>query len=259
MRITKNSQPIRDLDHWGIVAGPKGSNQWVAGRSAMEAARYWLGCGDSFPAELAAILKKHEDFGTIATWSAEPEVQLAFDNRRGEPRNTDLLVVAEDDRGGILMAVEAKADESFGALIPDAMVSALESKLKNPRSQALDRIEDLVRTLFRPKERGHPGLSRIRYQLLTATAGLLAEATRRKIGRAVLVIQEFCSGRTDDEVQTRNGVDLDAFLQRVTSAQVRKLSSGDVVGPLPLQDGSFAPVNPALYVLKQRCDLRRGV
>lgn len=259
MRISKDSQPIHDLDHWGSVAGPKSANQWVAGRSAMETARYWLACGDSFPAELATILEKHPDFGPIVTWSAEPEVKLAFDNRRGEPRNTDLLVIGEDDRGGFLMAVEAKADESFGDLLPDALAAALEAKLKNPRSQALERVQELVETLLGPKGQGDPGLSRIRYQLLTATAGLLAEAGRRGIDRAVLAIQEFCSERTNDQIQARNAADFNAFLQRLTSNQVSKLSSGHIVGPLHVPKGPAVTPDIKLYVLKLRCDLRRGV
>src|SRR5690606_39201700 len=109
MRITKNSQAIRDIDHWGEIAGPKSSKHWVAGRSAMETARYWLACGDEFPPQLAAILRNHADFGAISCWTGEPEVKLSFDDRRGEPRNTDLLVLAEDDRGAFVMAVEAKA------------------------------------------------------------------------------------------------------------------------------------------------------
>lgn len=225
----------------------------------MEAARYWLACGDSFPTDLAAILRKHPDFGPIGTWSAEPEVKLAVDTRRGEPRNTDLLVAAEDDRGSILMAVEAKADESFGDLLPDAQASALEAKLKNPRSKALERVEELVRALFEAKGQGAPGLPRIRYQLLTATAGLLAEAGRRGIERAVLVIQEFCSELTDDRVQARNAADLDAFLQRLTSGRIAKLSAGDIVGPLHVRSASSVTPSPILYVLKLRCDLRRGV
>ena len=259
MRIAKKSQPIRDLDHWGEVAGPKSRNHWVPGRSAMETARYWLETGDAFPPQLEDILLNHPDFGRVISWSAEPEAKLSFDRRRGEPRNTDLLVLGDDDRGDFVMAVEAKADEPFGQLLPDALTSALEAKLKNPRSQALERIDELVRTLLGPKQRNEPSLSRIRYQLLTATAGLLAEAASRKADRAILAVQEFCSDQTDDQVQAENAKDLDAFLHRLTSGEVAELASNSIVGPLRLIEATPGAVGPKLYVLKIRCDLRRGV
>lgn len=61
--ITKNGQPILDLDHWSRVAGPKSAQQWVEDRSVMEAARYWLAARATLPPLLAEPLGRHDDFG----------------------------------------------------------------------------------------------------------------------------------------------------------------------------------------------------
>jgi hypothetical protein len=258
-RLHKDSTPIRDLDHWAEIAGPKISNQWVPGRSAMEAARFWLEAGNEFPEEIGAAFAAHPDFGAIADWSAEPEVRLPFDKYHGEPRNTDLLIRASDEHGSFLIAVEAKADETFGALASDQLADAVDARMSNPKSMALARVEGLAKMILPVRSKGTPTLRGIRYQLLTATAGVIAEASRSKVSRAVLLIHEFCSIATKDSLQRRNHADLEAFVARVSNGRVKNVVGGEVLGPfdIPLSH-AFSP-RPVLYVLKSRCDLRVGV
>ena len=45
MAIPKDGIEIRELDDWHDRAGPKRTDQWVANRIAMEAARAWLAGG----------------------------------------------------------------------------------------------------------------------------------------------------------------------------------------------------------------------
>jgi hypothetical protein len=258
-RLFKKAEPIRDLDHWQKVGGPKKDQQWVEGRSAYETARFWLDAADAFPASIGASLGAHPDFGTIHTWTAEPEVRLKFDERKGEPRNTDLLIVAEDDFGPFLIAVEAKADEPFGETVSDQLAAALESRFTNPRSQALERIEDLAKAVLRPRDKGLPSIKSIRYQLLTATAGALVEGSRQKTNRVVLLIQEFCSDRTDEDLQARNAADLAAFVSRVSGQRVMEVVPGEVLGPFKLPAAALFTGPPQLYVLKVTCDVRTGV
>ena len=40
--------------------------------------------------------------------------RITIDRFRGEQPNIDLLLVAEDDHGPVVIAIEAKADETFG-------------------------------------------------------------------------------------------------------------------------------------------------
>ena len=176
MAITKDGIEIRDLDDWRDRAGPKRTDQWVAHRSAMEAARAWLeGGGQRLPREIESVLRSHPAFGPVIRWDAEPEVQLRFDAFAGEPRNSDLVVHATDAHGPYLIAVEAKADEPFGDTVADTLVAAERRYLQNSNSNGVTRVGQLRQALFGSTEGGDglPVVEALRYQLLTACAGAL--------------------------------------------------------------------------------------
>src|SRR6185312_14529105 len=156
-----------------------------------ECARAWLGAAPSLPSEIVAALSSHPHFGPVLAWTAEPEVRLPIDGRRGEPRNTDLLVEAADSFGRLLIAVEAKAGEVFDVLIGPLLVDALERKLAAPQSGALDRVVDLAVALLGPKQPSQADVGRLRYQLFTGAVGALRAAEERRISRAVFLIHDF--------------------------------------------------------------------
>ncbi|MES2945607.1 MAG: hypothetical protein V4772_22290 [Pseudomonadota bacterium] len=148
MPVIKNKRIIASLLDWQTHAGPKSKTHWVDDRSAKELARAWLASGDQFPPEVSAAIMGHARFGAVHEWQAEPEARLRFDNFRGEPRNSDLAVHARDAAGGYLMAVEAKADESYGATVAQT-VKAAESRLAGkPQSKGLNRVQQLEQALF---------------------------------------------------------------------------------------------------------------
>jgi hypothetical protein len=89
--------------------------------------------------------------------------------------------------GPFLLAVEAKADESFGQTVEEARVAALARKEANPRSNGIARIDRLLAALLPACRQGLALDGALRYQLLTATAGALCEANRRGLSRAMLV------------------------------------------------------------------------
>jgi hypothetical protein len=98
--ITKNGIQIKSLLEWKALAPPKSAKQWVDGRSAKESARAWLeGNGINLPFEVHAALSRHVEFGGVGEWDAEPEARLPFDKFTGEPRNSDLAVLARDSEG----------------------------------------------------------------------------------------------------------------------------------------------------------------
>jgi len=95
MPIAKAGRIIETLEDWERQAPPKSQHQWVDGRSAKEAARAWLEQGGgAMPQEVHEALRRHPRFGLVRRWDAEPEARLRFDAFAGEPRNTDLLVIA---------------------------------------------------------------------------------------------------------------------------------------------------------------------
>lgn len=242
MAISKGPNAIVTLQDWEHLAGPKSSNQWVDGRSAKEAARAWLeGNGVQLPAEVTQVLTKHPAFGTVASWLAEPEARLRFDGFAGEPRNSDLVVRAEDEKGPFLIAVEAKADEPFGETVAETLAAALERHLVNSRSNGIARIQQLARCLCGPRQPGDPPIEDLRYQLLTACAGAICEAKRCRYERVLVLVHEFVTAKTDDEKHRRNAADLDQFLRRISHRPISMNGPG-IQGPftipgLPLIDG----------------------
>jgi hypothetical protein len=259
MRITKTGLPITTLEDWEQRAGPKSPTQWVDGRSAKEVARAWLESPTRFPSEVLTALDKHPDFLTVLSWTAEPEAKIAFDELGGEPRNSDLLVHARDERGEYVIAVEAKADEPFGETVAAALSAAIERYLENPRSQGVRRIEQLATGLLQPRQSGDPALREIRYQLLTACAGALSAAQRSGCERALLLVHEFVTDKTSTERHTRNQVDLNRFVHRLSRSAVTEVPADSICGPFAVPGGRFSSANASLYIGKVCRNLRGGI
>jgi hypothetical protein len=257
MLISKAGRLISSLADWERYAGPKGSIQWVDGRSAKELARVWLdGESQSFPAEVISIIENSDCFGPVISWNAEPEAQLRFDSFAGEPRNSDLAVYAHDSFGPYLLAIEGKADESYGDTIAKTLVAAKRRLQKNPRSNGVRRIEQLVNALFGKDLGDFPEMSLLRYQLLTACAGALAEAERRGFERTIMLVHEFVTTKTQDRFHVRNSEDLSAFV-RVLSRQPGLNVMPDVLyGPFNVAGGGLFQNKVKLFIGKVSRNIR---
>ena len=256
MPLHKRQKQITSLADWKQLAPPKSDDQWVTDRSAMEVARAWLhDRGNSLPPEVSRVLEAHPHFGRIRAWSGEPEAKLRFDAFSGEPRNTDIAVIAEDSFGTYVLAVEAKADEPFADTVADTLAMALERKLKNPRSNGIARIEQLAAAILGARLDGEPKSGDLRYQLLTATAGALCEAERRGADRAVLLVHEFITSRTDDKKHRRNAQDLQRFLKRLKPCNMADPASG-LLGPFTVPGQPLVRTSVRFYVAKVSIDLR---
>lgn len=258
-RISKNGKPILSLEDWKQLGGPKDPiKQWKAGRSAMEAARAWLGTephSDSMPSEILRCFHSHQDFTQIIKWEAEPEVRLHFDHYRGEPRNTDLAVIAKDETGDFFIGVEAKADEPFDKTVVKAHKAAIKARETNIRSKAAARIEELCQKIL---GRGTQECSDIYYQLLTATAGVIAETKQRKLKRGILIIHEFVTDKTDDKRHDENSRALNQFVNCLTGGY-SSVADGELIGPIYFDSFKYREQDcsdVALYIGKARRYLR---
>lgn len=256
--IRKGTEEIRTLEDWLLHAGPKTVNQWVDDRSAKESARAWLRGGrPAIPVELSNLFVSHPDFGEISQWEAEPEAQVSFDSFRGEPANLDVLLSAEDAHGLFVVGVEAKADEPFSVVLSDARRAAKKRLDQNPRSKGVARIDLLLDRLFECDVSGEDDLGNVRYQLCTASAAILAEAQRVNADRAVLIIHEFVTSKTQDRLHDANAADLDVFVDRLSRGQVSKIQAGELHGPLVERSWNESSETLQFYIGKARHE-RRG-
>lgn len=257
MSIHKGGEQIRSLEDWRRIGGPKRPHQWAEGRSALEVARAWLpGGGTKLPPEVEVLMRSHKDFGHLRVLEVEPEAKLPFDTFKGEPRNSDLVVLAQDHLGPVFIAVEAKADEPFGETVEEALGAALERLMERPNSKGIQRIEQLADALLPYRHPGGPKVGKLRYQLLTAAAGALVGARRRGFQRAVLLIHEFVTDKTEDRHHWRNSYDLDEFVQRVSEGSVSTVEPGVLVGPFFVPGEPLLDESPALYIGKAVRELR---
>ena len=256
MHITKNSRAITSLLDWETYAGPKSKGHWVDDRSAKEVARAWLAGGDELPPEVSAALLNHSQFGAVREWQAEPEAKLRFDDFPGEPRNSDLAVHVRDDTGQYLIAIEAKADEPYGETVAQTIAAAKARLAVNPRSNGLNRVQQLQEALFSASATTTDNVLGLRYQLLTASAGALCEAERKGYPRAVLLIQEFVTSKTQDDNHSRNTDDLQRFMNALKPGAAPEVQSGKLYGPFSVPGGKLLQFKPEFYIGKVTRNLR---
>jgi len=110
------------------------------------------------------------------------EYQSSFDTFQGERSNIDLMLYARS----AIIAIEAKADEPFAATVK----KKLEEAHRRPRTNFPMRLSALVDALFPALPNT---LDDMGYQLLSGTAGVIAEAGREGVDCAVFVVHEFQS------------------------------------------------------------------
>ena len=194
--VHKSSRRLTSMDDWHRFASPKRQIHWKDGRSAKECARAWIAAAPRMQPDIERTIAACPDIGPLRRWHAQPEARIAIDTFRGEQPNIDVLLVVEDECGPVVVAIEAKADETFGDQLADRYRSAIAARASNPRSKALDRIEALLDRFDLDLE--HPRVPTLRYQLFTATAAAFAEAERRSSDRALLVVHHCCPKKVID-------------------------------------------------------------
>ena len=239
----------------GTTRGVQERMQWKNGRSAEECVGAWVGLvSPSLPAEVERLLGTSPDFGRLRSWSAEPEAQVRFDDFPGEPSNVDLLVQCEDQRGRFVIAVEAKADEPFSVTLSALFATALERRIKNPRSRGVDRIAALASGLLQGKHQGSSGVGDLRYQLFTGVAAAITAAKAVGARRTVFLVHEFVTDATSDEKHRANALDLDCFIARLGGAAHATSPSSALLGPFRPRMANEV----ALYVGKATRNIRLG-
>jgi hypothetical protein len=260
MRIEKGGRDIRTVDDWFEIAPPKGGHEhWVDGRSALECARAWCGPeGPAVPTELTDLLASHPDTTGALIRSVVPEHLVRFDSFPGEPRNADIAALADHPGGLIAINVEAKADEPFDQRVHEVLTTVIQRIAADEHTNGIARIQQLAVSLLPPRSADTSQLGDLRYQLLTGLAGAIAFAIASKATKAVFVIHEFITERTDDAKHEANARDFVAFLARLTAGEIRSIVAGRLVGPITIPGRPLFESAPPLYLGKSVRNLRDG-
>jgi hypothetical protein len=249
VQIVKDGYTIKSVDDWFRLAPPKeGKKHWVDGRSAKELAKAWFSKSDTafVPSELAELLSSNPDLAGTTIREAEPEARIKLDNYRGETRNADLVLCAERNGETIIITVEAKADELFDVTIEDKLRSA---KVK---SNVPKRIDHLCQALFGAALPQRPCLGELSYQLLHGVAATLIAARQKCAAKAVFVVHEFATNKTDPEKLKQNHGDLVAFVSELSKGKTTTIEIGRAAGPFEINGGGHVPKDTPLYIGKIR-------
>ena len=192
---------ITDIESWFKISPPMGGEkQWKDGRSAKELARYMTSTYPMVPKEIEDTLCYYVGKNAEFDWAAEYVTEFQpFGLGKGEGRNHDAFLFNSD----IVVGIEGKADESLGSqLIGDALENASDNKKQ--------RINGMIQMLFGDSPENHKG---IRYQLVTASAATLLEATKKNVKKAILMVIVFKkNGCYSEEKIAANNTDIQNFL-----------------------------------------------
>ena len=167
---------------WQRLLG-KPELHWKSGRSAMSAAACWEENEPHLPREILAAVEASGDeaLASLELLIAIPEweVDLPGGDR---PSQTDVLAITRNERGLVILGVEAKVDEPFGPTLGERKADASGGQLE--------------RIAYLESELGCTSAidDSIRYQLLHRTVSALLTAQAFHAGTAVMLVQSFSPG-----------------------------------------------------------------
>jgi hypothetical protein len=208
--LWRGNQPLHSHAQWRGKLG-KNSKQ---GTSAPTLAAVWAG-----PVDLVGVLERQPRFGGMHLTLIAVEAQSAVDKFSG-PRNHDLVVRGELPNGErVVVCVEAKAGEDFGATVKQQTAAAKRALTKAEKdgktSNAPERLSGLLER-FVANPPSEQRVQDMRYQLLTALSGTLFEAETQGAQHAVLMIHEFLTDeRSNEQVLYEHDRDLHNFVTTV--------------------------------------------
>jgi hypothetical protein len=216
------------------------------GTSAPTLAASWSG-----PLDLLGALATHPALNGLTINRVTVEAKARFDAYAGNVRNHDLVLHGVTAAGELIVVCgEAKAGERLGATVAEQAQAAQKAKQDNPRSQAVERLNDLVARLCRYPPDDERVL-RLRYQLLTAWAGTLTDAGAGGISHAVFVLHEFRTDQRPDDKSLENRDELDLFAEVVLGCELPARPT-----PWCVAVPDVAGVAATLYVAHVLTDLR---
>ena len=164
---------------WQRLLG-KPDLHWKKGYSAMSAASSWEEASDKLPQEILDLFKTANDpaLADLELLAAVPEWEVPLPGGV-RPSQTDVLALARNSTGLVVIGVEAKVDEPFGPLLGKERATASPGKLER------------IRYLEAQLEREQPFADSVHYQLLHRTVSALLTARAFHAQTAVMLVQSF--------------------------------------------------------------------
>jgi hypothetical protein len=193
--------PTKSGSDWQrLLAKP--TLHWKKGASAMTTAACWESAHDRLPPEISTLLDSSRDLdlSQLALLVAIPEWQVPlYGGDRAS--QTDVLAVARNDRGLVVLAIEAKVNETFGPTLAEKRCEA--------SSGQVNRLDYLHTLLGLPASLD----GNIRYQLLHRTASALLTAQALHAHTAVMLVHSFSP-------EGRGRQDFDAFVSALGAQEM---------------------------------------
>lgn len=245
---------LETVADWRDRGAPASSRAWAQGRSTRELATAWI--ERDAEAHVTALLTSEPAFEGLVLDRGVADKETPFDDIADAPHRHDLLVSARAPSGPIVIGVEGKADEPFDEPL-DAWLFGAQARSGGAR--APERLDRLTNVFFGATLERDPLLAPLRYRLLEALAGTLADAREQAAGRAVLLVHEFLTPWSDDALHRRNAEALDAFVGRLMPGAERSGDEGAwIAGPVVVTgDGTWLPERIDVYVAKLVTSVRR--
>jgi hypothetical protein len=175
---------------------------WKRGRSAMTAAACWEASEPELPQEISANLTRSgdPDLLDLELLAAIPEWETSLPGGV-RASQTDVLAITRNDRGLVVLAVEAKVDEPFGPTVGEKRAGASSGQMK--RLAYLERQLGVSESLQEA----------IRYQLVHRTVAAFLSARSFHARAAVMLVHSFSPANKWRE-------DFDAFVEAVGAQPV---------------------------------------
>lgn len=223
----KNDNDITTLELWAkLYDTPQQSHQWVEHRSAYSVAEFILNREGASQLETRVSDALGEQ---VSFEKAIPEYEVRFDEF-GRGRVHDLGIFGQTESGkSVFVGLEAKVDEPFGASVNDAYLKAKARQITGTSTKAPERIEKLLALHFSEPD---PTMFDVRYQLLYATAGTLAE----KADISVLYVAVFKTPLYDEAIGANNYRDYVHFVNKVGAQPIKLGDKGADAHEIHLAD-----------------------
>lgn len=133
-------EEIHDGKDWMRLAPPTAARHVAEGRSAVEMCRAWIE-GDAVD-RVTALLGRDAGYVNVALRRGIVEKLTQFDDNSRGPRHHDLLAIGSTPAGPIVIGVEGKADETFGAKLDRHVADALRGSPSSGTPIRVDRLTD---------------------------------------------------------------------------------------------------------------------